>query len=106
MITAMRSRIAHLITVVSVALTAFGAAAIYAPAAFARVDPDGPYPYPATMPAPSAAVTAHASSGSGLPTWLIVVLAVALIAVVAALVEGARSVWRNRQAPRTVAVAS
>ena len=44
MITALRSRAAGLIALVCVAV--FGAAAFDAPAAFARVDPNGPYPYP------------------------------------------------------------
>lgn len=99
MITALRSRAAGLIALVCVAV--FGAAAFDAPSAFARVDPNGPYPYPAVLPKPAAAVHQVSNSpaaGSGLAVWLVVVIAVGALAVGVVLAEGARLIVRNRRA--------
>jgi hypothetical protein len=106
--TALHSRTARLFSLVCFVLAALGAAAVEAPAAFARVDPDGPYPYPATMPTPAAAstVTTHVTSGSGPATWLVVVGVIALLAAGAVLGQVARSVVRNRPGAQRIAIAS
>jgi hypothetical protein len=107
MITTLRSRTFTLIALVTLAI--FGVASINAPAAFARVDPNGPYPYPATMPTPASPVsgpTVATHAGSGLATWLVVVIAIVALAIGAGLAEVARSVVRIRQIRRPVAIAS
>jgi hypothetical protein len=96
---ALRSRIARLLGFVGTLLIGL---AVPAQAAFARVDPGGPYPYPNPYPAMLVAYSPPASStraapSSGLAVWLVIVIAVAAVAVGIGLAELVRSMaWRQR----------
>src|ERR1700748_3321215 len=74
-------------------------------AAFAGVDPDGPYPYPAAgvaFPVQTASPS-HSATSSGLAVWIVIIVGIGAVILGVALAELVRSVARYRRTHRLVA---